>query len=282
VDICVVCRARGEFRPFWTGLKQCVDCGHIMADMNIKGLDLKEIYGDRYFSGDEYENYLRDRAVFEKHFKKKLKLVKKFQPVGDLIEIGCAYGFFLEVARRDYHVLGFDISEGPVAYARQNLGVDARCEDFLDAAVEPESADMVVMWDVVEHLPRPDLTIEKASRVLRPGGFLALTTGDIGSVMARMRGGKWRLVHPPTHLHYFNRKSIMRLLESSGLKPVLTKYVGVRRSLRQIAYSLLMLGKQRTSRLYRIIANSRLGNLSFVLNTYDIILVVAKKTQVKR
>jgi len=251
-----------------------------MPDVDARSLNLKVVYGDGFFFGDEYVDYLRDRSVFEKQFRDRLQDVKKYQLGGDLVEIGCAYGFFLAVAQESYRARGFDIAEGPVAYARECLGVDARCEDFLDASVEPESVDAVVMWDTIEHLPRPDLTIDKIVRVLRPNGFLFLTTGDIGGVLARARRERWRLICPPSHLHYFSRKTIARLLENGGLQPVEIKYVGVRRSLRQTVYSLLVLRKQHPpSWLYRLIADSPVGDLSFVLNTYDIMLVVGQKSQ---
>ena len=132
------------------------------------------------------------------------------------------------------------------------LGLNVYCEDFQNAIVEPESVDVVTMWDTIEHLPRPDLYIDKSRSGIKTGGFFFLTTGDIGSRIAQVRQEKWRLIHPPTHLHYFNRQTIARLLASKGLQVVHMKYVGVRRSLRQIAYSLLILGK-RNSRLYKLL-----------------------------
>jgi hypothetical protein len=113
--------------------------------------------------------------------------------------------------------------------------------------------------------------------VLKPGGFLFLTTGDIGSLIARVKRERWRLFHPPTHLHYFSRSTIARLLATAGLQVVKTRYVGVRRSVRQVVYSMLVLGKQRSSWLYDSIADSVIGDFSFVLNTYDIMLVVGQK-----
>lgn len=135
MDICVVCRDKTSgFQPFWPGVKQCSNCGHCMPDMDARSLNLKVVYGDGFFSGDETVDYLRDRSVFEKQFRDRLKDVKKYQSGGDLVEIGCAYGFFLAVAQESYRAQGFDIAEGPVVYARECLGVDARCEDFLDAS----------------------------------------------------------------------------------------------------------------------------------------------------
>src|SRR5262249_32945635 len=178
--------------------------------------------------------------IFEQQFRDRLGTVKRFQPSGDLIEIGCAYGFFLTVAQEHYRARGFDIAAGPVAHAREHLGVDACCADFVDAALEPASVDVVVMWDTIEHLPRPDLTIDKGGGVLRPGVFLLWTTGDMESVMARVRGEKWRLIHPQTHIHYFSRKTMRDMLERVGLQVEKTGYVGTRRSVRQMAYSLLV------------------------------------------
>jgi len=278
MDHCVVCQRPADgFRPFWPRLKQCSACGHCMADLNICEVVPSKIYDRSYFLGSEYADYLRDRPVLERHFRDRLRDVMRFRRDGDLIEIGCAYGFFLGLARQAYRVRGYEIADEPAAYAREHLGVDARCEDFVDARVESESADIVVLWDAIEHLSRPDLTINKVAQVLRSGGFVFLTTGDIGSIVARIRREKWRLIHPPTHLHYFNRNTITRLLQNAGLRTLSISYVGVRRSLHQVLYSLLVLGKSRPSPLYRWVVNSPLAALSFELNTYDIMMVAGQK-----
>ena len=278
MDICVVCRNKAqEFRPFWPGLKECCHCGHIMADLNIQDIELKNLYSNKYFAGEEYCDYLHDRKVFDKQFKSRLRDIIKLKSGGKLIEIGCAYGFFLSLAQKQFHVIGYDISEEPVRYARDELGLDARCEDFLDAQIESLSIDVVVMWDVIEHLSRPDLFVDKISEVLKPGGLLFMTTGDIGSFIPRIRKEKWRLIHPPTHIHYFNQDTIAKMLDNAGLGIEKLRHVGPHRSIRQIAFSLLALGKTKQSNIYNIISNSPIGDISFALNTYDIMLVVAKK-----
>jgi 2-polyprenyl-3-methyl-5-hydroxy-6-metoxy-1,4-benzoquinol methylase len=279
MDNCVVCQnSITGFQSFWPGLKKCGHCGHIMADLDIARLETKKIYSDDYFLGEEYCDYLRDRNVYQKQFKSRLSEIKKFKLKGELIEIGCAYGFFLAVAQESYHAVGFDIAEGPTRYARDVMGLDARCEDFLEAQIEPESIDIIAMWDVIEHLPRPDIVLGKAAKVLKPGGFIFITTGDIGSLIPKIKKEKWRLIHPPTHLHYFNRSSIAHMLDKSGFRVMGIKSVGSRRSIRQIAFSLLALDRDEPSIFYKIIANSSLCDYSFTLNTYDIMLVVAKKS----
>jgi len=273
---CIVCQGV-NLQPFWRVLKKCTSCGHCMADVDLCSLDFSKIYEDGYFAGQEYENYLGDRQVFKKQFEDRLRQILAFRKEGELIEIGCAYGFFLELAQGFFRVRGFDICRGPVRFAQEHLGLPTSCEDFSRASVPPASADIVAMWDTIEHLPRPDLTLCAAAHALRPGGYIFLTTGDIGSLLARIRRENWRLIHPPTHLHYFSRRTIQELLRNTGFETVSTNYVGTRRSLGQVAFSLWQVNKARPSRLYRLIAASRLGQFSFVLNTRDIMLVVARK-----
>jgi len=277
IERCVACGG-GDLRPHWRVLRRCSACGHCVAELDSSQLDISEIYGDSYFVGMEYNDYLRDRSVFRRQFEDRLRDVRRFQKSGDLIEIGCAYGFFLDVARPTFRVRGFDICAGPTRFAREELGLDVQCVDFPLAEADPASADVVAMWDTIEHLPRPDITVQAAIRTLRAGGYIFITTGDVGSLVARLRRDKWRMIHPPSHLHYFSRSSMERLLQRNGVDPVYFRHVGVRRSVAQVAFRLWQVGRQEPSRMYHIIQDSWLGRRSFALNTADIMLMVGRKT----
>ena len=58
--------------------------------------------------------------------------------------------------------------------------------------------DVVCLWDTIEHLKNPDLYIEKVADNYDRGGMIAITTGDIGSLVARLRGSEVE-TDPPTH-----------------------------------------------------------------------------------
>ena len=63
--------------------------------------------------------------------------------------------------------------------------------DLAEEAVQlAHAVDVVCMWDTIEHLQHPHLYIERASANMNRGGVIAITTGDIGSLMARMRGAE--------------------------------------------------------------------------------------------
>jgi SAM-dependent methyltransferase len=68
--------------------------------------------------------------------------------------------------------------------------------------------DVIVLLDVIEHLPNPYDTLKLCARHLNPGGILVITTGDFGSFYARAAGARWRLMTPPQHLWYFTRRAI--------------------------------------------------------------------------
>ena len=75
--------------------------------------------------------------------------------------------------------------------------------------------DVIVLFDVIEHLPDPGATLALCHRHLNPGGIIVITTGDFGSMAARLAGVKWRLMTPPQHLWFFTQESMRRL--SAGL-----------------------------------------------------------------
>jgi hypothetical protein len=95
--------------------------------------------------------------------------------------------------------------------------------------------------------------------------------------MARFRGSRWRLLHPPTHLYYFNRKTMGDLLGRSGIEEVHFEHCGFYRSLRQMLYSTLLLGRKAAWKLQCERLLRRLLDASVYLNLYDIMLVIGRK-----
>jgi SAM-dependent methyltransferase len=260
----------------YPGILKCAACGLVFADAHIDADALKQLYQQGYFFGDEYLNYVDDKPFLQKNLSARVRTLRRFSTSGNLFEIGCAYGFFLELAQKYWIAEGCDISDQACSYAREH-GQNAVCGEFMSLDVKENRYDVVALWDTIEHLARPDLYIEKASRILKTGGILCVTTGDIGSLMARMRKQRWRLIHPPTHLYYFNRATMERLLTNNGLEIVHFEHCGYSRSVQQILYSLLVLNHETPFRkkLYDLV--KPLFDFSLYLNLYDIMFVIARK-----
>jgi len=275
---CLVCGgAYGSSRM--PGLLACGSCGFVTADVQVSPEELQRLYSERYFAGGEYKDYLSERALHEKHFRRRLALLRRYTAAPEakfLFEIGCAYGFFLALAREHFgRVEGIDISADAVRYATETLGLRAHAGDFLHYELR-ERPDVVCLWDTIEHLERPHLYVERLSSLMAPGSLIALTTGDISSAVARLRGARWRQIHPPTHLHYFSKQTLTRLLAKYGFDVAYCGYEGTYRSLDTAAYIIFNIKRQQPG-VYRLLKKTGLLRISFYLNLYDIVLMIARK-----
>jgi SAM-dependent methyltransferase len=199
---------------------RCEDCGLVFVGRAQTAVELSALYDDSYWEDPEAEGYGGYAAAEERkrhHFSGLVQELERLRGVGDLFEVGSAYGFFLDEARRrGWRVRGVEPSPPAARHAREDLGLEISPEPFSQLPVDPESVDCVVMWDVIEHLPDPRATVETAYRWLRPGGILALSTGDVESLTARLHGRDWSLLTPPWHQFFFSRRTLRALLEDVG------------------------------------------------------------------
>jgi SAM-dependent methyltransferase len=222
---CEVCGARAP-EPLYEvdgyPIVRCGVCGLVHVGGEVSAEELVELYGEAYWEDEGvtgYGGYGDAEASKRHHFESLLDQLAAARPPGDLLEVGSAYGYFLDEARRrGWRVRGIEPSDHARAQARERFGLDVVESALADLPPEPESQDAIVMWDVIEHLPDPRRTLEAAHSRLRPGGVLALSTGDIGSAAARIQGRDWSLMTPPWHQFYFSRSTIRRLLESLGFR----------------------------------------------------------------
>ena len=95
---------------------------------------------------------------------------------GDLLDVGCGRGEFLDIARaRGWRPHGVEPSPSALAAARATLGeaTDLRQGDFLELEL-PGGYDALTMVDVLRHCPEPRAMLERAHALLRQGGCLML------------------------------------------------------------------------------------------------------------
>lgn len=277
---CLICEG-GESKVLFGGLLlQCESCKFVF--MNGSFVSAHSIYTEKYFTGEEYLNYVKEKFSLQKNFKKRIELIRekyKKRSFPFVLEIGCAYGFFGEVISGlmpQTKYTGIDIVEEPVAYGKKVLNQNLISGDYLSINFSEKFTD-VFMWDVIEHLARPDLFLSKINSELVEGGNLYITTGDIDGLVPKIQRRKWRLIHPPSHIYYFSRKTLSQLLLKHGFRVKYVFYPSVARSVRQIFFSLFLINKK-PSKLLMNIYNKIPENWSVSLNTFDIMFVVAEKS----
>ena len=118
--------------------------------------------------------------------------------------------------------------------------------------------------------------VKKISRLLKPGGVFVCTAPDIGSFVARFRKEKWRQINLPTHLNYFTKDTLGKLLGNYGLKMVKTKWLGEHRTIDNTLYIILVL-RNKMEWLYSRLKKFGLTRGWYYLNIYDQICAIAVK-----
>lgn len=281
-DHCLVCDNKNFEAIYNSTLLKCKSCSFVTANLNISEESLKAIYTENYFKGEEYSDYVTDKDVLQKNFNDRLKFIfSKFDKskMTNALEIGAAYGFFAQVFTdkiKNADFIGLDIAEEAIRYGRETLKQNLKAVDYLSYPAPAKKYTDTFMWDVIEHLPDPEKVIKKVSEETEKGGRIYITTGDIDTFVPKMKKENWRMIHPPSHLHYFSKKTISLLLEKNGFEVKYVKYPSVSRSVKLVFYSLFIL-KKKESKFFKGIYNMIPDKWYFPFNSFDIMFVIAQK-----
>jgi len=274
-----VCNYELEPAARYPGLLICEKCKFLTANNHVDDEQLKKIYDHDYFHGNEYGNYITEKEALKINFNNRIETITKLEDVSinsNVFEIGCAYGYFLELIKDKFNrVSGMDISDDAVNHAINMCNVEAFVGDNIKGNIG-YTPDVICMWDVIEHLSKPDKIIEQAQKALNKRGYICITTGDIGSLVAKIRGKHWRMIHPPTHLHYFSKKTISIMLEKKGFEIVSITYPPIIRTLGMILHGIFSV-RLKADSVYKKMSILPLQDLPFPINLYDIMFVIARK-----
>jgi 2-polyprenyl-3-methyl-5-hydroxy-6-metoxy-1,4-benzoquinol methylase len=293
LSICNLCNssvdpeAQLAWRKDGFDVLRCPECGLVFRAHPPARAELGGIYAIEYFrdSADGanrhgYSDYLRDEPQHRANARRRLRVVERHaRRRGRLLDVGCAAGFFVDEARlRGWEAEGIDVSSEMATWARAHLGARVAEGTLNDVALNPGAFDAITMWDYIEHAVDPVADLAQSHELLRKGGTLALSTGDIGSAVARLSGRRWHLLTPRHHNFFFSRKTLARLLGSCGFEVVQMSAPAARYSLHHVVYKLeALLRAPRLRGLAARIAAGGVGRTAVPLNLFDIVTVVARK-----
>jgi 2-polyprenyl-3-methyl-5-hydroxy-6-metoxy-1,4-benzoquinol methylase len=195
----------------------------------------------------------------------RLNLIRKRKPSGKLLEIGCARGDFLSIARESFDVSGVEPNP-ELADASSQVAPVYR--DTIERT--PWSGfDVVASFHVIEHVDSPSSFIGAAAERLKPGGLLVIETPNIDSVPFKLFKSKWRQFIPE-HYFFFNPDTLSALLSEHGLKVEGVQTIG--------KYASMELIVNRLSRYMHWLPNlNGVSHLTFRVNPRDIMIVFATK-----
>jgi 2-polyprenyl-3-methyl-5-hydroxy-6-metoxy-1,4-benzoquinol methylase len=175
-----------------------------------------------------YEDYAAERdsilRTFERRWQRLARHAVRPLAGGRYLDVGCAYGYALEVARAaGMEPFGVDVSAHAASEARSRglAVVEGGIEQAVGAFAAGGPMRVVTSWDVIEHLPDPRRHLQIIAELLEPGGLISVITPDRASAGARLLGPRWvEYRKPEEHIYFFRRQDLRALLEDAGFEVI--------------------------------------------------------------
>jgi len=133
------------------------------------------------------------------------------------LDVGCWEGDTVSELPDTWIRSGVEMNAKAASAARER-GVDVRVGRVEDIDFEDALHDVVIMLDVLEHLPDPGRVMQKISSLLDDGGIFVALTGAGDGRASKYFGADWYYCHYPDHVNFYSRESLSKLLEIVGIE----------------------------------------------------------------
>lgn len=227
--ICNLC-GKSDLRPYRNirryyggitynlSIVKCNNCGFVFNTN-----DYKEMYDKDYFFRDVKapNNLLADLARF--HAKERIESIARFvRPSynASFLDIGIGDGLLLSLAEEaGYRTFGLDVNPAGVELATKLYNLQAIIStEPLGQSFDDQQFNVIHMNEVIEHIY--DITnLLKWCRKHLAGGILVVQTGNVESIVRKIKGDKWDYFQP-VHVSYFSSKTLLRALREAGFKVI--------------------------------------------------------------
>jgi 2-polyprenyl-3-methyl-5-hydroxy-6-metoxy-1,4-benzoquinol methylase len=227
---CCVCHREG--RPIYDldplGVVRCPRCSLVFVSPRLNADALKRMYDDPdYFEGHRgvygpASHFAPARTIQRLWTRGRLDLAAREtgRSGGRLLEIGCAYGLFLDAARRrGYEVTGVELSAAAAEHARTRLGLTVYSGQLPDVPLDG-GYDVICAWDTLEHVPDPVEFWSIVRGLLAPDGVVLFSTPYLTSVPARLLRSRWWTLKPTEHIWHFTPRTHRTVAGAAGMEVV--------------------------------------------------------------
>lgn len=216
---CPICRDAGHLsllcRVDDADIFTCATCGadHVYPPPDARAM---KAYYDRpeWFEGGEKGGYANYDAQTSTHVLEAALAPFAGKSGLSILDVGCGYGTHLAVAaKRGWKCFGVEPSAHARNVAKERLGGSAFLVENVDDVI-PHPFDVVLLLDVIEHLPSPYPTLYQLFSIgaITPKTLVVITTPNAGSAAARRDPGAWPYRHPASHLTYYSARTLEFLL----------------------------------------------------------------------
>lgn len=195
---------------------RCRNCTHVFCSPLPR--NIYKSYED--VVDNEYLKYAKSLEISASLV---LPTIKKYVKKGRMLDVGCATGVFLTVAKNfGYSVEGLELSRWSSEIARKKGIIVYRKRIKALASKFPNRYDVITMFGVIEHFENPIEEMNGLRKLLKPGGILVVWTGDVNSLSSKVLGRMW-WYWQGQHIQYFTKRSLNYLAKMTGFGHIITK-----------------------------------------------------------
>lgn len=267
------------FRRFGHEILKCETCSLVYINQLPLKQEVDRLYSEGFFQSSKFSD--RESSSSFLNSMRRVDWALRLPEIGKdaWLDLGCATGDFLLAAQPHVKSLhGSDISPFAIEQASQRGLTNLRAGDFIRLDYPEGAFDFISMWDLLEHLADPTAALEKVFRLLKPAGYLAISTGDVDSLASRLIGRYWHLMIPPLHTYFFSKRTIQKYLERSGFQEIQIDHPGKRVPLDFAVEKLIRLASPALSQKWATqIYKSSLSRINVPINLFDIMTISARK-----
>ena len=213
-------------------LVKCENCKLVFCKTKYSQSEFTKLYDDLYnlenskyknYSIDEYEMLLSEKKI--KIGLNRSRLLKKHvlnKKVKSVLELGSGVGLmgsYIRQKDKSIKYIGIEIDEKSCEKAK-SLGLDCVNGDFSYIDKIDESFDVIMLWEVIEHLQDLSLFLKLAYKKLNGNGKIILSTPNYNKIYNYSNREKDSIFQdaPPIHLNFFTKNNIKNIFKYEGFQ----------------------------------------------------------------
>ena len=212
----------------------CPNCNTVYFN-NASSLDYEDDYFTTQYRNQYGRTYEEDKSNINRLNTARIEYLLGNSDIGNrpnlsVLEIGCAFGYFLEAlakklsadGRSSFQFHGLELSEYAVTNAVRHPQIKIEQGSFLESrpaelSSEPKY-DLVAAFFVLEHFPNQKDFWEQVTKLIRPGGYFYAAVPSMYGPLFYWDPRRWLDTHPQDHFADYSPTSFRNILPFYGLE----------------------------------------------------------------
>lgn len=211
--------------PGFFSIVRCDRCGHLMTAPRLQEQDLPALYGTyyprKYVETEDLVQQAANASTLGARARRWWAgtdnqgqyLVRSGEK---MLDVGCGSGLsLLEATALGAQAYGVE-ADPNVQRIATKLGLHIYIGSLHDSPFPDVCFDLIVLNQVIEHIPEPDAALIRLKGMLKPGGRIVLVFPNRRSLWSGLFGRKWINWHIPYHLHHFDATGFTAFAQRLG------------------------------------------------------------------